>query len=220
MRGRGPIIRFSLLILACILVAPTTATAHFVAWAKGSPVYPGAYPRTLCYKLVGDIATDKLWVSWIDNAASLWNRANTGWTFKKCDTDEEKNHPNIVFTFGTGGGKIDGGSQGSGHDGSADLGNWQIEVDQDVTGIDINGTKVGKGGHHGWALEDKNGTPTLDPILVMEHELGHALGLDHNPNSCYAPTTGDVEDPVCAGTHHGPNGRNPSASDVAEVKKG
>ena len=220
MRGRGLALGFVALTLACVAGAPTPTTAHFVAWTNGSPVYPGEYPSTLCYKLVGDIANDPLWVSWIDNAAALWNRAKTGWTFKKCETDDEKAHPNIVFKFNTGDSKISGGAKGMGRGGGADIGNWEILVQPNVVDMDINGTKVGNAGDHGWSMENKNGVQTLDPVLVMEHELGHALGLDHNPGACFAPKTGNVEDPICAGTHKGPNGRNPSASDVAEVKRG
>ncbi|HKX10043.1 MAG TPA: hypothetical protein VJN67_17720 [Stellaceae bacterium] len=220
MRGRCLAFGFLVLTLVCVAGAPTPTKAHFVAWTRGSPVYSGDYPRTLCYKLVGDIAKDQLWISWIDNAAALWNKANTGWTFKKCETDDEKAHPNIVFTFNTSDKKIDGGAAGSGRGGGANIGNWEIRVEPDVTKMSINGTKVGDAGNHGWSMENKNGVQTLDPVLVMEHELGHALGLDHNPGACFEGKTGNVEDPVCAGTHKGPNGRNPSASDVAEVKRG
>jgi hypothetical protein len=220
MRGRGLAFGFLALTLACTTGAPRSTEAHFVAWTSESPIYSVAYPSTLCYKLVGKIADDPLWVSWIDNAASLWNRANTGWTFKLCETDDEKAHPSIVFTFNYEDKQIPGGAKGRGRGGGANIGNWEILVEPNVTGMSINGTKVGTGGDQGWSMEDKNGQTMLDPVLVMEHELGHALGLDHNPGMCFAPKTGNVEDPVCAGTHKGPNGRNPSASDVAEVKKG
>lgn len=220
MRGRGLAFGFLALTLACVVGASRQTTAHFVAWTDGSPVYPGNYPRALCYKLVGGIADDKLWVAWIDNAAALWNAAKTGWTFKKCETEEENKHPNIIFKFNPTNTKIPGGAKGYGRGGGENAGNWEIQVEPDVTNMSINGTTVGTGGNKGWALEDKNGTKTLDPQLVVEHELGHALGLDHNPGACFAPKTGNVEDPICAGAHKGPNGRNPSASDIAEVKRG
>ena len=108
--------------------------------------------------------------------------------------------------------KISGGATGHGRGGGANIGNWEIVVERDVVKMSINGTTVGAAGNHGWSLENKNGVQTLDAQLVMEHELGHALGLDHHEGACFEAKTGDVEDPVCAGTHKGPNGRNPSAS--------
>src|SRR5690349_12669731 len=110
MRGCGLAFGLLALTLACVSGAPTSTEAHFVAWTNASPIYSVPYPSTLCYKLVGKIADDPLWVAWIDNAAAAWNGANTGWTFKKCDTEKGKDHPNIVFTFNYEKGTIPGGA--------------------------------------------------------------------------------------------------------------
>lgn len=191
--------------------------AHFPAGGR-VPSYPGATPRALCYQLDPDVAMNPLWVSWIDNAATVWNRANTGWTFEKCTTESQKANPDITFSFNGGKDKIEYGAQGGPFEGGRG-GWWKITIEQNVAGMTINGTKVVGGVNGtGWRLEDGPGGKTLDPILVMAHELTHAMGLDHGPNDkC---NSGNLEEAICPGNHNNPAGRAPSASDIAEVKKG
>jgi hypothetical protein len=190
------------------------AQAHFPDGGS-IPYYPYATPRALCYQLDEDLAMDPLWVSWIDNAATLWNRANTGWTFEKCTTDAQKASPDIRFSFNRGDTKLSGGAQG-GSRGGGRAGWWQILIEPDVNGMTINGVKV-NGGFKGWRLENGPNEMTLDPILIVAHELTHAMGLEHVGEAC---NTGNLEEPICAGNHNNPAGRAPSASDIAEVKKG
>jgi hypothetical protein len=200
----------SILAIVASLCTAATAYAHY---AGDLSYYPGATPKTLCWKLDKDVADNPLWVAWIENATNNWSKVDAGWKFKRCETDEERKRPDIVFSFNKTGSKVDGGAKGGKQGGGPDLGYWRIVIEEDVEGMDINGKKA-TGGTKGWKLD---GETTLDPILVMMHELGHAMGLDHRPGVC---DTGHIEDPICAGNHNNPVGRAPSATDVAEVQKG
>ena len=55
----------------------------------------------------------------------------------------------------------------------------------------------------------------MDPVLVVKHELSHAIRLDHSGGS----DTGNLEDPVTPGNHNNPVNRAPSANDKTEAKK-
>lgn len=195
------------IVIAAFAAVP--AQAHFAN--KASIYFRGDTPRLLCYTLDKDVADDPLWVSWIDNAIAAWQKADTGWTFKKCETDDEKAHPDIQFSFNHKEKKIPGGAEGGPESDS----HWQIRIEPNVDGENINDVVV-KGGIKGWRMTQENGEVTLDPVLVMEHEISHALGLDHTPGTC---AKDDVEEPICAGKHGNPKERLPSANDVAEVKK-
>lgn len=188
--------------------------AHFPDGGR-VPSYPGATPRTLCYQLDEDVAKNPLWVAWIDNAATLWNRANSGWTFEKCSTDRQKAAPDITFSFNHGNTKLAAGAQGGPFEGGKG-GYWKITIEPNVEGMTINSVKI-VGGNSGWRLTDRAGEKTLDPTLVIAHELTHAMGLDHAGDKC---DTGNLEEPICPGNHANPAGRRPTASDIAEVKKG
>lgn len=189
-----------------------TSFAHFPDGGRVPP-YPGATPRALCYQLDEDVAKDPLWVAWIDNAAALWNRANTGWTFEKCAAG--KIDPDITFSFNKGNAKLAAGAQGGPFEGGKG-GYWRTTIEPNVEGMTINNVRI-VGGNKGWRLTDRPGEKTLDPTLVIAHEFTHAMGLDHTGNNC---DTGNLEEPICPGNHNNPVGRRPSASDIAEVKKG
>ena len=139
---------------------------------------------------------------------SHWNAADTGWTFRKC-TDADK-IPDVRFSFG----KSEAGAQGNFRATGTEY--YQIIIQQNVVGLKINGKTITAGGDKGWRLEDGSGQVMLDPELVMEHEISHALRLSHVPGQC---NNGDLEEPICPGNHNNPVGRKPSAGDIAEAKK-
>ena len=63
----------------------------------------------------------------------------------------------------------------------------------------------------GWS---RNGDTTLDPVLVIMHELTHVMRLDHSPS--HPVDTGDFEESIGLGNHREPNiGR----SDIIEVQR-
>ena len=49
-------------------------------------------------------------MSWIDNAATIWNRANTGWTFQKCT--HRRRMTRYTFSFNRGATKLQAGAAG------------------------------------------------------------------------------------------------------------
>ena len=65
------------------------------------------------------------------------------------------------------------------------------------------------GGYMGWG---EKGATTLDPVLVIMHEMTHAMRLDHAAGAGWS--TGNLEEPIGVGKH---DGRTPSADDITQA---
>ncbi len=237
MSAKSRILDFKFVIaifLAGVLFVSQPAYAHFTGtileWYDNFGMATGKGPTTLCFKLSKEINDNPTWKGWILAAIDKWNKVKdkTGWEFVECpenyvDKQTLQNLPvkdrkdvkvaDISFRFAREGEKVPSNSATTSPivDNAA-LYRLEIIIVQDISGKDINGKKP-SGGNQGW---DISGDTTLDPVLVITHELTHTMRLDH-PLS--AADTGNFEDPIGVGNHNNPPGRAPSASDISEAKK-
>jgi len=193
---------FLLATFSCSLaITMVSARAEFVPTAGD---YAFAQ-RRLCYVLVGDIAQDGYWISWIENAVANWNKVKgqTGWQFRKCEPNQKAD---IRITFGVSEDPTDSAATGFQTDSTC-----RIAIVQKVSGKTIDGKTVSGGVEEkGWRLEDQKGETTIDPIKVVMHELTHCMRLSHRP----AWSKGDFEYPFPPGNH---TGRTPTADDLTQL---
>ncbi len=196
----------SLGVVVVLAIMPLTVHGDFAKQADWNPS-----KRKLCYRLDKEVKDDPLWSEWIAKAIRLWNdvKDKTGWEFVECSVEER--NPDITFKFGECkcGAKTDPILQNSA------LGNLKVTIQKDISGLKINGKEVSGGvDKTGWRLE---GATTLDPVLVIAHELTHAMRLDHGRQG--KSDTGNLEEPISPGNHNNPKDRKPSKSDIDEAKK-
>ena len=197
--------RLGLLGLLLVLLFGAAPTSR----ADEAPGYPGAIPGQICYRLDDDLG--ELWKAWIENAVAKWNAANkaanTGWTIVPCCPDAT---PDITFGFQA---TAPGGAQGGRESGTKQKGYYRILIQKNVKGKRIQDKVAGDGvDGTGWSMEGD----ALDPVLVMEHEISHALGVDGDRGK---PDSGNVENPIDAGNHGNPTNRMPSEADTDAVKE-
>src|SRR5579863_931118 len=204
----GLVLALAAVVLAC------AGAAH----AQKIPQYGAGrnLPGELCYTLDPDIGPP--WEGWIKAAIDNWNTANaaakTGWKFVPCG---EGKFPDITFGFVE---KAMGGSQGGPESGCLDKGWYRISIEKNVAGETFGGkTVVGGVGGTGWNIYDPAGETTLDPVLVMEHELSHAMGVDGDRGGT---DTGNVQNPILPGNNGNlpgkTPGRGPTTADTGAVK--
>jgi outer membrane immunogenic protein len=202
------------LAAAGLIATSVESSGHFYPQVKQSngtmaDAQDYAYARRrLCYEISDRMGSDTNWRSWLRQAIDNWNSVSseTGWEFHPCAAGERAN---IRFDFAD---KTVDGTSASSEFGGLHGEEFHIYLLQDATGIDTNGTKV-SGGYKGWG---EKGATTLDPVLVIMHEMTHAMRLDHLPGSGW--NTGNLEEPIGAGNHDNPVKRLPSATDVAQAK--
>jgi len=204
------------LAVGVLLASAGSASAHFDK--EKTSDYSFA-ERQLCYSLQPAVAGDPKWVEWIAQAVANWNAlaSQTGWSFRPCAKGEAAD---ISINFGVGasaGGDFHEDAYKSYHqDQSLKSKHYDLSLAQDVSGMTLNAVKV-EGGHQGW---DTAGASTLDPVLVVMHELTHAMRLTHSDaegwNDGRAGSKFYFERPVAPGVHTG----TVSADDIAETRKG
>jgi hypothetical protein len=212
---------------AClILLGARPAEAHFV----GGTADWIDHKRQLCYQLLKqgdvkdpDIGDEISWRAWIKHAIDVWNdqtasrhgSLQTGWQFRRCAPGKT---PDVIFRFDRGGAT----TNGKGGATTTDFHQSQIRqltvwVRPDVTDqFVLNKKKEGKkpsGGSKGtgWG---RNGATTLDPVLVIVHELTHVMRLDHDEST--PVDTGSFEESIGIGNHAEPR---LSRSDIIEVQR-
>jgi hypothetical protein len=194
-------------LAAVVLIAAAgPAMAHF------DPAQTSDYAmkeRQLCYSITPEMKADPKWVGWVAQAAANWNAvsAQTGWSFRECAEGEKAD---ISIGFGlssdptdSGGGGFYGDAGERQHEGqSLKQPHYDLKIVQDVAGKTINDIKIGGGGDHGW---DTAGASSLDPVMVLMHELTHAMRLSHGPhdgwNSGKPGAPFDFERAVSPGIH-------------------
>ena len=189
-------------LAAGFLLAPAgSASAHF---DKDNASDYSFAERRLCYTLSPGVAKDPKWVQWVAQAVANWNAvaAQTGWSFRPCAEGEAAD---ISINFAAGasaGGSFGGDSAESQHQGQM-LKSWHydLKLSQDLNGQTVGGVKL-EGGHRGW---DTSGAATLDPVLVVMHELTHAMRLSHSDAEGWndGRTAFYYERPVAPGVHSG-----------------
>jgi hypothetical protein len=211
--------------IALVLLSVTTTTARAHYTGEGSP---WGQKRTLCYRLIGDIAKDAQWLKWVKQAIDRWNDKSrqTRWTFVEC-TDDDKN-ADFDFQFLTFApdsryqqqlnDRKDGKAPGNvtpaqtGPPGGTSNSTMSVKIVKDIDKFTVNGTTV-SGGASGWDVADgQNKEKRQDPVLTIMHEMTHVMLLDHATNACSAT---DFEEPVCAGDH---GNRPPSPSDINQIR--
>lgn len=150
------------------------------------------------------------WKAWIKEAIDNWNNVKdqTGWEFEEAGEGETADLDFDITDIPAS--QHAGGASTSGFGGSS-LTHLTITIDSDVTDETWPDGTTPSGGNNGWGTEGEN---TLDPVLVLKHELTHAMRLDHSGGS----DTGDLEDPITPGNHNNPVGRRPSTNDTREAK--
>jgi uncharacterized protein YkwD len=203
------------LAVGVLLASAGSASAHFDKDQAGDYSFA---ERQLCYSLQPAVAEDPKWVQWIAQAVANWNAlaSQTGWSFRPCAKGEAAD---ISINFGVGasaGGDFHEDAYKSYHQGqSLKSKHYDLSLAQDVSGMTLNGVKL-EGGHQGW---DTAGAATLDPVLVVMHELTHAMRLTHSDaegwNDGRAGSKFYFERPVAPGVHTGAV----SADDIAETHK-
>ena len=186
--------------------------ASAIAWMGAPGVARAGQPRELCYSVSEDLGGP--WEAWIAGAASNWNDANEkagiGWRFVPC---KEGQTPDIKFvTISSSPGGAQGGPEGC---------QYVIRImttlrsNQEINGVHVNVPA----GESGWNIHDPPGETTLDPVLVIEHELSHAMGVDGDLGRA---NSGNVSNTFSPGNHGKPPGtqagRSPSATDIQWVK--
>lgn len=208
----GPLRRcaatFAAIACRCAFVAAlgavtvTEASAHFY---NNMGDYNLAR-RRLCYEVSEEMANNTNWRSWVRQAFDNWNAVSskTGWSFRPCAPGERPNI-RIGFADSTKDGTSASSEFGAG-EGSRSNEEFHIYILRKVSGLDAKG-KV-SGGLDGWG---EKGATTLDPILVIMHEITHAMRLDHKPADGWS--TGDLEKPVPVGMH----GTKPSTDDFTQA---
>jgi uncharacterized protein YkwD len=205
--------------LAALAVATIGGRAHAHFDKTDAADYSFA-ERQLCYSISPPVKQDPKWAGWIAQAAANWNAVSsqTGWSFHEC-ADGEAGDISIGFASGgpsdSAAGSFMGDAGASQHEGqSLKPSHYDLNVVQDVSGKTINEVKIGNGGDQGW---DTSGTTSLDPVLVLMHELTHAMRLSHGPsegwnkNAVGAPF--NFEAPVGPGIHSG----TISADDITQT---
>ncbi len=209
--------------LVILSVTATTARAHYVG--EGSP---WGQKRTLCYRLIGDIAKDAQWSKWIKQAIDRWNDKSkqTRWTFVECTEDQKNADFDFQFVSFPPDSRYqqqlkdrkDGKAPGSltpaqtGPPGGTSSSTRSVKIVKDIDQFSINGTTV-SGGVSGWDVANgPNGEKRQDPVLTIMHEMTHIMLLDHATNACNST---DFEEPVCAGDH---SNREPSLSDINQIR--
>jgi hypothetical protein len=183
------------LTLCVILLMGDGALGHF----ENAPDFY-EHKRELCYRLLamGDydqepnIGNDRFWRDWINEAISIWNnqhRSSAGslqipWSFRPCQADET---PDVVFQFDKDGRTTAGkGGATTGGFGGRTTGQLTVYVRPSFNWSEgpegVVGTKdtvydtrtrrrtVPTGGFDGsgWS---RTGATTMDPVLVIAHEL-------------------------------------------------
>jgi hypothetical protein len=198
-------------LLVAAAAAAQPAHGHFF---EGTADWVG-HKRTLCYRLykggedtkAPNIGDDLAWKAWIKHAVDKWNdqtasrhgSRQTIWRFVPCPEGQE---PDIVFRFDKDGAHTNnrGGASTGGIDGVAKITQATVWVREDITDqfvFDKNkNAKKPSGGRNGkgWS---RNGETTLDPVLVIMHELTHVMRLDHSKSK--PVDTGDFEESIGIG---------------------
>jgi hypothetical protein len=185
-----------------------------------------------------DIGDDLAWKAWIKQATDIWNGQHsssngsyqTGWSFRPCVEGEKAD---VEFRFD----KDSAITRGHGGATTEDFHGTQIDHltvwiresfnwSQDPQGNIVANpeTVQDKSGHAsvptggrkntGWS---RNGDTTLDPVLVVAHELTHVMRLDHTKNEKgeQPVDTGSFEESIGLGTHS----LTPSRSDVIALQQ-
>ncbi len=193
-----------ILALMLLLFSATSAMASFQNesnWVGGK--------RTLKVKF--DPSVTEQWKTWVKEAMANWNKvtADTGWGFVEAGeaeaSDVDIELQDIPAAKNSGGARIGPFPQDP-------ITKLTIKIDSDITDEEWPGDIKPSGGQNGWG---KTGADTLDPVLMVEHELSHCMRLDHSGDS----DTGNLEDPITPGNHNNPVDRAPSDDDKAEGKK-